>query len=78
MKDFGFEKAEELLQRFKKFVVDFDDTDIKFAANFRFDNKKSNLSMADCIGYVVAKRLHVKFLTGDKQFEHFENVEFVK
>ena len=34
--------------------------------------------MTDCIGYIIAKRLGMKFLTGDKEFEGFENVEFVK
>ncbi len=39
---------------------------------------KQNLSIPDCIGYIQAQRLGVKFLTGDKQFEHMENVEFMK
>ena len=45
---------------------------------FRVDNKDKNLSMADCISYIQAKELGIKFLTGDKQFENLENVEFVK
>ena len=34
--------------------------------------------MTDCIGYIMAKKLNIKFLTGDKEFENFLNVEFVK
>ena len=34
--------------------------------------------MVDCIGYMTAKRLGVKFLTGDREFEGMDNVEFVK
>ena len=34
--------------------------------------------MADCIGYILAKRLSIKFLTGDKEFEKLDDVEFVK
>ena len=41
-------------------------------------HRKQDLSMTDCVGYVVAKRLGVKFLTGDKEFRNFQNVEFVK
>ena len=36
------------------------------------------LSIPDAIGYTVARRLNIKFLTGDKDFEGMENVEFVK
>ena len=39
-------------------------------------NKK--LSIPDAIGYTVAKRLGIKFLTGDKEFEHMEDTEFIK
>lgn len=39
---------------------------------------QQNLSIPDCIGYLMAKKLGIKFLTGDQQFEHMENVEFVK
>ena len=34
--------------------------------------------MTDCVGYVVAKRVGVKFLTGDREFKDMPNVEFVK
>ncbi len=34
--------------------------------------------MTDCIGYIFAKQLGIKFLTGDKEFENLDNVEFVK
>ena len=39
---------------------------------------KRNVSMTDCVGYILAKQLGIKFLTGDKEFEHLDNVEFVK
>ncbi|MBI2498687.1 PIN domain-containing protein [Candidatus Woesearchaeota archaeon] len=45
---------------------------------FIIDNKDKNLSMTDCISYIQSKELGIKFLTGDKQFENLENVEFVK
>ncbi len=39
---------------------------------------KQNVSFIDCLGYVKAKELGIKFLTGDRQFEKMGNVEFVK
>ena len=36
---------------------------------FRLKWKDRKVSMTDCIGYVMAKRLGIKFLTGDKEFE---------
>ncbi|MBI2660858.1 hypothetical protein HYX09_01165, partial [Candidatus Woesearchaeota archaeon] len=51
---------------------------IEEAAKFRLKMKKRNISMTDCIGYVISGKLKVKFLTGDKEFEHLPNVEFVK
>ena len=48
------------------------------AAMFKHQNKKKKLSMADCVGYCLAESLGIKFLTGDKEFEDMNNVEFVK
>ncbi len=55
-----------------------DDDSIKRAMIFRLNNKKRDLSYVDCIGYIIAKKMNIKFLTGDKEFENMENVEFVK
>ena len=48
------------------------------AAKFRHDNYNRKLSYIDCIGYLVAIKSNLKFLTGDRQFENRTNVEFVK
>ena len=54
-------------------------TDVTIAAaDFKIVHKKKKLSWADCVGYVVAKKLSLKFLTGDSQFKGMANVEFVK
>lgn len=51
---------------------------IKEAMAFRIKHKNKKLSMTDCISYIMAVRLGVRFLTGDKEFERFKDVEFVK
>jgi len=70
------EKAGELLENFSESAVDFSNEDIINASEIKKQNPKR--SMTDCIGYAVSLRLNIKFLTGDKEFEGLENVEFVK
>ncbi len=48
------------------------------AMKFRFENKSKKFSFIDCVGYAMAREKGLKFLTEDKGFEGFENVEFVK
>lgn len=78
----GLEAAELSFEHFKEFCVDISDETLKEAAIMRAQLKKgsksSNVSYVDCIGYVIARKLKIKFLTGDKEFERLENVEFVK
>jgi len=74
----GEETADVILEKYYEFVTDFDQDIIKEAAKLRIIMKKRNVSMTDCIGYILSKQLGIKFLTGDKEFENLENVEFVK
>lgn len=57
--------------------------DIIIEANiFRLKNKpsskKEKFSYPDAYGYILARRLGLKFLTGDEDFSKYDNVEFVK
>ena len=78
LKDFGEQEANKIIEIYYPSVVEYNKEVIKEAAKLRLKYKKRDLSMADCIGYIVAKKLGIKFLTGDKEFEDLENVEFVK
>ncbi|MFO8015885.1 MAG: type II toxin-antitoxin system VapC family toxin [Candidatus Woesearchaeota archaeon] len=78
IRDVGKKEAEKFLEEYYQFVIDFDENTIKEASRFKLQNKKRNLSMADCIGYILSKRTGIRFLTGDKEFENMPNVEFVK
>ncbi len=71
-------EAKEILDIYYPFAIDFDKEVIEEAAKFKNEFNKRNVSMTDCIGYILAKQLGIKFLTGDKEFENLENVEFVK
>ena len=78
IRQYGLEKANSYVDQYSKFVQNIDNEIIKEAMNFRYGNIKKKLSIADCIGYILSKKLDIKFLTGDKEFKDLENVEFVK
>lgn len=78
LRDVDENEAEKFLNEYYPFTIDFNGEDIKNAAKLRVQHKKRDLSMTDCIGFILAKRLGIKFLTGDKEFKEMENVEFVK
>ncbi|MBS3092202.1 PIN domain-containing protein [Candidatus Pacearchaeota archaeon] len=78
LREVNEETAEKFLNKYYKFVIDFDEDVIKGAAKLKNKLNNRNLSMADCIGYILSKQLGIKFLTGDKEFETLDNAEFVK
>ena|SRR3989344_65082 len=82
LSELGEEKANFYFSFFKKYCIPVVDEDIKNGVKLRMQMRNKNKfhkpSFADCIGYVVALRFGVKFLTGDNAFKNMENVEFVK
>lgn len=78
LKEGAEEPAQTMLCEYYPVTIDFDQETIKEAAAFKLFHRKRKLSMVDCIGYVLAQRCGVKFLTGDKEFKDLEKVEFVK
>src|SRR5688572_7357296 len=78
LSDFGESKADDVFTQFRTSVVEIEDAVLKEAVKFRKEQKKRDLSYTDCIGYIYAKHHGMKFLTGDKEFENMENVEFVR
>lgn len=75
---YGKEEANRAFERFREFCVEIDDETIKLATSFRHQNYTRKLSYIDCLGYILAKKYNILFLTGDEQFKDFERVEFVK
>ena len=70
--------ANHFYNNFLMYCTEINDDTLKKAMAFKLLNKKRNLSYVDCIGYIMARQRNIKFLTGDKEFEDMENVEFVK
>lgn len=78
LREEGEERAKAALDFMRKLTI-FPDFDIlEEAMKFRIKNKKNKFSYADCLGYIMAKRNNLIFLTGDFAFKNFPNVEFVK
>ena len=75
-KDFDERTADKFTDAYAYCVVDVDIEDIKKAMNLKLKNKK--MSIPDVIGYALARKLGIKFLTGDKEFKDIPEVEFVK
>jgi predicted nucleic acid-binding protein len=70
--------VDEILGELKFAIIHAKPEWIKEAMQFRLKWKDRKVSMADCVSYIMSKKLEIKFLTGDKEFENLENVEFVK
>lgn len=77
-KEYEEEEIKDFYQFLQNFCINLEFEWIPEAVEFRFLYKNRDLSYADCLGYVIAKNLGIKFLTGDKQFKDLPNVEFVK
>lgn len=78
LKEIGKPKADEWLKRFKFDIIIIDYDLIISAVSFRYEHKKRDISLVDSVGYLLAKKYGLKFLTGDKEFKDISNVEFVK
>jgi|SRR3989344_781466 len=48
------------------------------AVKFRHENKKRDISFFDAVGYIFSIKNGCSFVTGDKEFKDFPNVEFRK
>jgi len=75
-KEMDKKTADECTDKYSKFIIEVAIEDIKRAMDFKKLHRK--LSIPDAIGYTIAKKYNIKILTGDKDFENVENVEFVK
>ena len=81
-RDYGKAKALEVLRIVRAFVMIVQPTDEDYveASSLRIELKEQgkNLSLIDALGYVLAKRLGIPFLTGDREFKNLDRVEYVK
>jgi len=72
------EFADKIINSFNFELIDITSKIAIKSSLFRFQNKKLRLSYIDCLGYILALKNNLLFLTGDKSFENLDNVEYVK
>lgn len=76
----GHEAAREVIDRFSRYLIDFDIDDIAGCMKLREElmKKRIGISYVDALGYYLAKKMRIPFLTGDRQFADLAGVKFVK
>jgi uncharacterized protein len=75
---FGRPVADSILEELSKCVISFTNDDIRTVTEFRSLNRRKKFSFPDSLGYVLAMKQKLRFLTGDERFRDLPNVEFVK
>jgi PIN domain nuclease of toxin-antitoxin system len=74
--------AARILKAVRKMVVIQESRDEDYCAaavtRMRATAEGKKLSTIDCVGYSVANRLNIPFLTGDREFADMDNVQFVR
>lgn len=78
LKEEGEAKAKRAMELLRPIVIYPILDDVEHAMKFRFKNKEKKFSYADCLGYSLAKKMKIKFLTGDEGFRAVPDVEFLK
>lgn len=81
-RDFGRDETAKVINamRVKVEVLPTDDSDYLSASDFRLSANRNGkkFSLVDALGYSYSRKLGIRFLTGDKEFNGMENVEYVK
>ena len=78
LRDYNEEIAKKYYFQFHELIIEINDEYIFDASKFKLENKKLILSYTDALGYILALKNGMKFLTGDEDFKNFNNIEFVK
>src|SRR3989344_3484404 len=69
-----YNEAEYFFNRFLASCVVIQPEMIKESAKFKLTHQKIGFSYADCLGYCIAQKLGIPFLTGDDGFKKMPNV----
>jgi predicted nucleic acid-binding protein len=78
LREHGTRAAHEVLEAYSNREIEFSLQDIEAAMKLRHALRNLELSCADALGYHIAKKEGMKFLTGDRAFEGLPGVEFVR
>lgn len=70
-------KVRDEVRRMAPNLLEAATDDLFAAAAFRQDHADRRVSYVDALGWVLARKNGMRFLTGDRAFKGIENVEFV-
>lgn len=78
LREDGQKTADYWLKKLSPYSVNVTKHILIEAIKFRHQYKKKRISFFDSVGYIYAIENGCVFVTGDKEFENFKNVEFRK
>lgn len=78
LREYNEKTADYWHKKLEHYSVTADKTVLIEAIKFRYEHRKSKISLFDAVGYIFSLRNGYIFVTGDKEFEDFKNVEFKK
>lgn len=73
----GDPPADVAFNALRGLAVPIEDPDILDASRFKRRHARKRLSYADALGYAMARRRGIPFVTGDRAFRDIEGVAFV-
>ena len=78
LREYNEKIAEYWFKKLEQYAVAVEKSILKEAVKFRYEHRKTNISFFDAVGYIFSIKKGYFFVTGDKEFENFKNVEFKK
>lgn len=78
LRSHGKQTADYWAKKLNFNFIEIDKDSMIKAVEFRFEKRKERLSLTDCVGYVLALKNKIKFLTGDLKFKDMNCVEFAR
>ena len=78
LKKFGKEIALIWYDKFKPYCEDVDIDLLVKAVDFQYENRREDVSLFDCIGYIFSLENNLTFVTGDKAFKNKNGVLFIQ
>ena len=78
LREYNEATAEYWLQKFLPYTKPVPLSILIKGIKFRKEHVKRNISFFDAVGYIFAKENIGVFVTGDKEFEKLEGVEFIQ
>jgi len=78
LKEYGESEADLWFKKLERYSLQVNRRILIDAIKFRYEHTKRDISFFDAVGYIFSIKNGCYFVTGDKEFEKFPNVEFKK